>query len=219
MQPGALTVAYRLGPRNLYVMPFPLFLFGNVVFFAMQSLTGTKIFSTPLAMHLQSDIWGPAAQQLIVHHLDAVRTALDSYSSVFDQAVALNAKSLIILMVFAFAVFPPIVFLGSRVPFAVHVVFSLHLYAFVQLLFSAALVIVAIDVWLGGAGLGSTAFDHSLSLILLFACAAYLYFATGRVYEARGVGRILRAGVLTLAVAAIVLGYRFVLLPITLWTT
>ncbi len=219
LDPGALTVAFRFGPRNPFVMPFPLFLFANVVFFAMQSLTGAKIFSTPLPAHLQSDIWGAAAQKLITLHVEAARTTIENYAPVFDQAVTLNAKSLIILMVLAFAIFPPLLFFRRHVPFAVHLVFALHLYAFVQLLFSAALVIVGIDLWLGGEGLASITVDHSLSIILLITCAAHLYWAIGRVYETTGLGRILSAGILTIAVAAIVLGYRFVLLPITLSTT
>jgi len=42
-------------------------------------------------------------------------------------------------------------------------------------------------------------------------CAAYLYVAIGAVYGAAGATRILRAIVLALAVAAIVLAYRFAL--------
>lgn len=219
MEPGALTVAYRTGPRNPYVMPFPLFLFANVVFFALQSFTGVKVFSTPLLEHLQSDIWGALAQQLIDRHVTIANTTFEAYAPVFDAAVALNAKSLIILMVFAFAIFPPIVFFSRRVPFAVHVVFAFHLYAFVQLLLSAGLIVVGVDLLFGGVGLASTAFDHAISIGLLVACALHLYWATARVYGATGIGRVLAVALLTVAVAAIVLGYRFILLPITLWTT
>jgi hypothetical protein len=58
-----------------------------------------------------------------------------------------------------------------------------------------------------------------LSLILLLACATYLYVATRTVYGDTGVVRVLKVTALTLAVACIVLGYRFVLLPITLYNT
>jgi hypothetical protein len=58
-----------------------------------------------------------------------------------------------------------------------------------------------------------------LSVINLLACVTYLYIATGTVYGARGAMRVLQAAGLTLAVACIVLGYRFVLLLITLYST
>jgi hypothetical protein len=46
-----------------------------------------------------------------------------------------------------------------------------------------------------------------------------LYISIGRVYGATGVRRAVRVAVLTVAAAAIVLGYRFVLFVITLYTT
>jgi hypothetical protein len=98
-------------------------------------------------------------------------------------------------------------------------VFSLHLYAFLLLLFCVALAVSAIDVLFGGAGLASNRIDNILSGINLTACAIYLYVATGKVYGARGVMRIIKVATLTLAAALIVLGYRFVLLLITLYTT
>jgi hypothetical protein len=50
-------------------------------------------------------------------------------------------------------------------------------------------------------------------------CAGYLYLAIGRVYGGRTAERVVRAAVLTVGVTAIVLGYRFALLLITLYTT
>jgi hypothetical protein len=133
--------------------------------------------------------------------------------------VAVNSKSLIILMAMSFALLLPIVFLRNRYPFVVHVVFSLHLYVFVLLLFCVALMAAGADAWFGGAGLSSPGFDHALSITLLLACAAYLYKAIRTVYGDRGPRRFLKVAILTVAVGAIVLAYRFVLLPLTLYTT
>ena len=78
---------------------------------------------------------------------------------------------------------------------------------------------VGISLLFGGRGLDSETFDHVLSIAALVACATYLYIAAGTVYGARGVTRILKVLPLTLAVAVIFLGYRFVLLLITLYST
>jgi hypothetical protein len=218
-RPGALTVAYLQGQRKPYSAPLQLFLIANLMFFAMQSLTGSKIFSTPLDQHLHSDIWGGVAQRLLAHHLEMQHTTVDAYAPTFNQAVALNAKSLIVIMVPLFALLPALVFWRSRRPFVGHVVFSLHFYAFLLLLLCAALGVVGGSLFFGGPGLESDTFDHVLSIVELLLCAAYLYVAVGPVYGARGAVRILKVLGLALAVGTIFLGYRLTLLLITLAST
>jgi len=46
-RPGFLTVAYLQGRRKPYVGPVPLFLIANMLFFATESFTGGKVFTTP----------------------------------------------------------------------------------------------------------------------------------------------------------------------------
>jgi hypothetical protein len=72
---------------------------------------------------------------------------------------------------------------------------------------------------IGGAGFTSQSLDYVLIGILLATSAVYLYLATGAVYGARGMMRILKTAALTAAVFFLLLGYRFVLLLITLYTT
>ena len=218
MRPGALTVAYQEGRRKPLVGPFQLFLLTNVVFFLAQSLTHTKIFSSPLDSHLHHQDWSALAQQLVAKRLAATHGTLERLTPLFDQAVVLNAKSLVVLMVFPFALLLPLLFRSSRRPFAVNVVFSLHLYAFLLLLFCAALGIVAIDRWFGGAGLDAAWMDNTLTAVNLLACAAYVFVASGRVYGGGTAGRLVKALVLGGAVGAIVLGYRFAVFVITLYT-
>ena len=52
-RPGSLTAAYMQGRRKPYIGPLQVFLIANVLFFAMQSLSGWRILSTPLDSHLQ----------------------------------------------------------------------------------------------------------------------------------------------------------------------
>lgn len=125
--PGTLTVAYMDGIRKLYASPFQLFLLANVLFFAIQSLTNINIFGASLDSHLHQQDWSPLAQTLLDRRLESTHNNLALYAPIFDQAVILNAKSLIILMVVPFAMLLPLVFLRSRLPFMGHVVFALHL--------------------------------------------------------------------------------------------
>lgn len=218
-QPGALTVAFVDGWRKPFLSPFPLFLASNALFFALQSLSKINIFSSTLASHLHQQDWAPVAQRLVAQHLAAHHTTLALYAPLFDHAAILNAKSLIILMVLAFAAILPLVFLGNRRPFAAHVVFALHLYAFLLLLFCVSLGISALNVLAGGGGLKDGAVDLVLSLGNIAACGVYLYLAVGRVYGDRGALRIAKTLGLASVVGFLVLAYRFVILLITLATT
>jgi len=218
-RPGFLTVAYLHGQRKPYVGPVPLFLIANALFFATESLTGGTVFTTPIDSHLHTQPWSRVAEMLVSHRLEATHSTLGIYAPVFDHAMARNARSLIIFMVLAFVAAPSLAFHRSRSPLGAHALFSLHVYAFLLLLFSVATVVPPIDLWFGGAGFVSGGLDDAISISLLLACGMYLHLATGEVYGATGASRILKVVALTIAVAGIVLGYRFVLLVITLYTT
>ena len=218
-RPGLLTVAYLHGQRKPYVGPVPLFLIANALFFATESLTGGTVFTTPIDSHLHTQPWSRVAEFLVSHRLEAMQTTLDVYAPLFDHAMARNARSLVIFMALSFVAAPAIAFYRSRSPLGVHALFSLHVYAFLLLLFCVATAVPPVDLWFGGAGFASDRLDLAISIALLLACGAYLYVATGKVYRANGAGRVLKAVALTVAVASIVLGYRFVLLLVTLYTT
>lgn len=217
--PGQLTVAYLQGRRKPFLAPVPLFLIANVVFFAVESLAGGMVFTTPLESHLHTQPWSGFAPQLVQDRLAALHTTMEVYAPAFDQAVALKARSLIIFMALFFALVPMLVFLRRRRPLVAHAVFSLHFYSFLLLPLCVATVVQAADVWVGGFGFTYDGLDHFLSISLLVASAAYLYFAIGAVYGSRGIARIAATLVLTVFVGAIVLGYRFALLLITLYST
>ena len=217
--PGALTMAYVAGRRKPFIGPFQLFLIANVVFFTVQSLTHTKIFSSPLDSHLHVQDWSALAQRMVDARLASRGIGAERFAPLFDQAVVLNAKSLVVLMVLPFAALLPLVFFGSRRPFAQHAEFALHGYAFLLLLFCVSLTIAGIDRWLGGAGLGSARMDNVLTALNLGACGLYLWLAIGTVYGSTGWRRGLAALALTIAVGVIVLAYRFAVFAITLYTT
>jgi hypothetical protein len=217
-RPGALTSAYVQGRRKSYVGPVALFFAVNAVFFVTQSVTNVNIFSTSLESHLHEQDWSPLAQSLVASRLASTQRSLEQLAPLFNQAVVLNAKSLIILMVLAFATLLPITFRRSDHPAVAHVAFSLHVYAFLLLLFCALSGVAAIDVLVGGSGLRSPRMDNALTAVNLTACATYVYLAIGEFYRARGPLRVVKALVLTLAVAAIALGYRFALFLMTLYS-
>jgi hypothetical protein len=218
-RPGLLTVAFLQGRRKAFLGPVSLFLIANVLFFAAESLSGGTVFTTPLDSHLHKQPWSEFTPQLVAHRLATLHTTIDQYAPIFDRAVALKARSLIIFMALSFSFAPMLVFLRRRRPLVAHAVFSLHFYAFLLLLMCVAVAIQGIDGWLGGGGVANDSLDHVIAVSVLAVSAVYLYLASGTVYGASGFTRILATLALTIAVGAIVLGYRFVLLLITLYSS
>lgn len=214
--PGQLTVAWLQGRRKPFLGPVPLFLITNVLFFTIEALCGGNLFTTPLDWQLHRQPWSGFAPQLVADRLAVMHTTLEHFAPVFDGAVATHARSLIVFMALFFALVPMLVFIRRKRPAVAHAVFSLHLYSFMLLMFCVATAIPALSALMGGPGFESL--DYFLANSLLVICAVYLFFAIRAVYDVRGVTRVLSTLVLTIAVGAIVLGYRFFLFIVTLYT-
>jgi hypothetical protein len=79
------------------------------------------------------------------------------------------------------------------------------------------MVVAKLSALSGIGGLEAAMVDNIVSVFNLLACTAYLYVAIGHVYGAAGRARVVQSIVLALSVAAIVIGYRFLLFLITLY--
>jgi hypothetical protein len=218
-RPGTLTVAYLEGPRKPYITPFQLFLTANVIFFAVQSFTPVKVFSAPLASHLQGQDWSAFARQLVTHRLAEKGMTLEAFTSVFDRMVAVNAKSLVILMAVPFTLLLIAMFWRRGRPFLAHVIFALHFYAFHLLILSAMLLVLRMTSWIAGPNFQLAGEDVPLFVIQLVLVAIYLYTAINKVYQVTGVVRAVSLIILVAAVGANISGYRFLMFLVTLYGT
>jgi hypothetical protein len=217
--PGTLTTAYLEGPRKPYISPFEVFLIANVLFFAVQAITPEKVFSTPLASHLHGQDWSALARPLVASRLAAKNVTLEAYAPVFDHAVAVNARALVFVMGVPFALLLMLLFMRGTRQFAAHIVFTLHFYALQLLVLCAMLAMLLAQTWFGGSGIASGGTDVALFTSQLVISAIYLYIATGKVYAVRGVRRALTVATLILMVGCAVLGYRFFIFVVTLYST
>ena len=218
-RPGTLTAAYVRGERRHYLGPLALFLLANALFFGMQALTQVDVLSTPLESHLAVQDWKAFAQKLVARRLELRHETVNAYAPRFNEAATFNAKALMILMVLAFAPILALLFRARRRAAGAHVVFALHLYAFVLVLLCASIAIAQIDLLAGGGGLGSPRVDKSLSVFNVSACAAYLYLSIRPTYAARGAARYVATVILAISMAVLFIGYRFVIFLITLYST
>src|SRR4051812_15744717 len=153
--PGTLTAAYIRGERRRFLAPLALFLVSNALFFGMQSLTGVNVLSTPLQSHLHVQDWQHIARSLVASRLNSTHETLATYAPRFDHAATFNAKALMILMALAFAPIPALLFRARHRAAGAHVVFTLHLYAFVLVLLCVSIAIAQFDLLMGGGGLQS----------------------------------------------------------------
>ena len=219
IRPGQLTSAHIKGERRRYLNPLALFFIANAIFVGVQSLTGMNILSSTLDSHLHVQDWSPFVQSLVQDRLASRGLTLDAYAPVFDRSAIFNAKALIILMALVFAPLPAIIFRSRHRPAGAHIVFALHLYAFILLLLSVSVLLGQLDLVMGGGGLLSNVVDKALSIFNLAVCGGYIYLAIPTVYSTSGWRRSASAALLTIAIAFLFIGYRFVIFLITFYTT
>lgn len=219
MQPGQLTVAFEAGRRKAYLGPFKLFVLANLAFFALQSTTDLRVFSTELGRQVSGDEGTDTGRALLQQYLDDRNLSLEAYAPIYDQAVAVHARSLIGLMVLPFALFLPLIFWKNKKPFAVHVIFSVHFFAFVLVVYCIPAAGMAIATQVTKQAHWSQTTDNILTAAILISLVTYLYMAISRVYQAHGIARGVQTLLLIAAYVVCFLGYRFVLVPITLYAT
>jgi hypothetical protein len=217
VRPGALSAAYVAGQRRKFLTPLQLFFIANALFFAVQSLTSTQIFSSPLSSHLHHQDWSALARELTAARLAERGLPLADYARVFDSAAILNAKALIILMALALAPLLPLFYMRPRRAFGAHVVFALHFHTFVLLLLCVSLLLAEASLLGGGEGLASNRVDIALSLFNLASIGAYLYLAAGTFYGSRGAARIAKAAAIAARGGALARWYPDGIIHITLY--
>lgn len=222
-RPGALTLAYLRGERRPYMAPLQLFLLTNVVFFVWASVTRTDTFSTPLRFHVNGTFYADVAARMVNARLVARHTTLEHFSQVFDDAAAIEAKSLIVLMIPLLACVTAIVTLPRRRPAVPHIVFALHFMTMVLLLLMVLQTTLAIV--LGAAHLvvsfhaSATAVELVATGILLLGIAVYASLALRRAFALGATSSVMRAIAFTALFVPVLMGYRAVLFAITFFST
>lgn len=209
-RPGELTDAFGRGLRKRYLSPFALFLVVNALYFATG---GSGTFGPPLRVVQQQ---GRAERALVERAVAARSTTVEVFAPAYDHAAVVNAKAFPVLMVAPLAVLAAFLFGWRPRPFGLHVVFALHFVAFLLLLQIPLRLSQALLPLLGSS---ASVADSSSAYLSLAGSAFFFFGGTKRVYGSRGVGRTLKAALLTATVPVIWVGYRYTIAAITLYTT
>ena len=220
--PGRLTAAWCRGRRVRYLAPLSFFLLTNVAFFIAQSASGLGVLSWPLRAHLKQSWFGPLSSQLLALYRPGTSVAGSAQEQVFDALESVHAKSLVILMVPAFALALRFVLAGRRVSFSECMSFALHVYTFALIwlcaLFPAAAIGLRLFVLAGGR-VTPEGIDLVVSLLETGVIAWYIAVALVTVWHLPR-WRSLGATVLLVSVMSLLLRpYHFVVFAVTLFST
>ncbi len=220
-QPGRLTADYLAGRRKPYLKPLALFLVANTLFFLALPLLGWNTLTTPLHIHLHSELYSPLARAVFERRFPAGTAVPADYVREFNAHGALLAKSLVIAMVPLFALLVWACFHRLRRHYLEHVVFALHFYAFWLLYLLASLGLANGVLRLlvaGGWHPSDLTIDNVISLLGLGVVTLFTYHAVRTVYGGSRRAGLAKALVLAVSVVGIVQIYRGFLFFVTYYT-
>ena len=220
--PGQLTAEWMRGQRVGYLAPLSLFLWINVAFFVVQSASGLGVLTWPLRVHLSDDSIAWITARLLAQHRPDMTVPTDAYASVFNALESVHAKSLVIVMVPAFAAVLGVLLPDRRHGFKDALTFAFHFFAFSLIWLSAlfpTVVIVASLLAAIGIPLPS---HHSADLVITsLECAVlawYLYVALGTVFGVSTPRRLVAVPVLVAALYVMLKAYHAVVFVATLYS-
>jgi len=220
--PGQLTEDWIGGRRVRYLAPLSLFLWINVAFFVVQWASGLGVLTWPLQIHLSDDSIAWLTTRLFALHRPDMTVPTDAYANVFNALESVHAKSLVIVMVPAFAAALGALLLERRHAFRDSLTFAIHFFAFSLIWLSALFPMVVIVASLLAALRIALPPHHSLDLVVTGLEAAvlawYLYVALGTVFRVSVPRRLLTVPVLIAALYVILKAYHVVVFAATLYS-
>jgi hypothetical protein len=170
----------------------------------IQSVSGLGILTWPLRVHLSDDSISWLSTWLLARRHPDMTVPTDAYANVFNALESVNAKSLVIVMVPAFAGVLGVLVLDRHHGFKDSFTFAAHFFAFSLIWLCALFPTVAIALSLitvSGIPLPS---NHSMDLAVTClegaVLAWYLYVALDTVF---GLSRLRRAITVLALVAAL----------------
>lgn len=221
--PGQITSDWSRGRRVLYLTPLSLFLWINVAFFLIQSISGLGILTWPLRVHLGDDQIGWLTTWLFARRGHDPAAVTSAYAELFDALEAVHAKSLVIVMVPPFAAALAVLTLDRREPFRHAWTFALHFFAFSLLWLCAIFPVAAIVLrTLAVSGFGPVdhrLMDATVTAVEVSGFAWYLYVAAGTVFGLKPLRRLVTVIALIAALNFILKAYHVVVFAVTLYAT
>lgn len=219
--PGRLTADWIAGRRVGYLPPLSLFLWINVAFFLVQSASGLGVLTWPLHVHLADDSFGWLATKLLARHRPDALAPGNAFADIFNALEAVHAKSLVIVMVPAFAAALGVLLIDRRLAFRHAMIFSMHFFAFTLIWLCALFPMAAIVLVVSGfktVPQAQRAIDIVITALEAAVLAWYLHVALGTVFRLSALRRAASVVALIAALFYILKAYHFVVFVVTLYS-
>jgi hypothetical protein len=176
-----------------------MFLVSNVLFFVLQSALGFPVLSNDLGSHIGTwkgshQYCSAIARPIAERRLAATGRTLAQYTDVFNHAVRVNAKGLVVAMVPLVGLVVLAFFPRARYPVTTAIVLALHFLAFFLFLGTLWMPLVGVPagMLLSALSIGWL-WDPLTSAVLIAICAAWIYKASRVVYGASAKSAALKA--------------------------
>jgi hypothetical protein len=222
-KPGFLSAEYVRGRRKPYLHPFQLFFVCNVIYFLLQPLTTWSGLRTTLVIHTHSTQYSELATRMLHHRLASKRISEAEFTAAFNHVVDVQARSLVVLMVPAFALGVWALEWRKHRFFGEHLVFALHFYAFWLIFIFLVLYGISTPILLflarhRLAQFTESGLDHGLSTAGGVCLFVYLSVALRAVYRDGWVMAAFKAAALVWSTLYLLIAYRFALFVTALYT-
>lgn len=174
LRPGLLTREYLAGRRTRWFPPFRLYLMVSLLFFAVTALgPSTTHFQITTPSTRAASAPGAAVPQApggLTARIEARAAKVNQDPAPFVAKLMAWLPRVVFLLLPLFALLLKLAYLRSRVLYAAHAIFSLHVHAFAFLVFTATRL------------LGHVPYVRTLRGLLFLALPVYLVAALRRVY-------------------------------------
>ncbi len=222
VSPGLLSKVYFAGGRSRYTKPLTLFVVLNLVFFFIQPHTG--LLSYKYQQYTYEHNRGALKRiRMVRAKLEKTHETETAYSIRFNERLQEQKKSILLFSVPMMAIAMSILYFRKRRYFVEHLVFSIHLYAFLLIALTGLALFMALVLALfrmigPAAAPAAAAFDGegTLSLIIGTALVTYIFKGLRAAYSDSVPGALIRAALMTFLMV-ILTGYYHDLLFYTVY--
>lgn len=215
-KPGELSRTYISGNRKKYIAPLQLFLFVNLIYFLLPSVS---IFNTSLSAQIKSQPYSSIVKEAVRNEIQRTGGSYEDYRARYESKSTENGKLLLVIIVILQAAALQLLFMKNKKFYftdfiAVSAYFN-SIYILVLLILLPSLVLF-IDtlVPINTKYINETVLSVALLLIL----ATYLFAFLKNAFQITTLSSIVRSFAIALFLIPSFMIYRFALFWTTYWT-
>jgi hypothetical protein len=229
-RPGRLSTEYLHGDRHRYLQPFRVFLLCNVVYFLFATQYGSTVLTTSLRGQVGEMMYRSVTRPVLEqrYHItlpprsakvkEVAKAIPPDLEKRYDSATEELGKTILVVLIPAYALVMALMFAGMKRYFVEHLVFATHYMSFFLLALPGVVLGIA-----GYAMLLTLTTGHrftpggvmfaALQVVLLL----YVYAAQREFYQSRKLPALVRGAVVAWSFTYMVVGFKLLLFFVTLF--